>query len=48
MMDAITLEFIPVDAPAALPMKTTKAKHKPVASKCASELSEKDAALAGC
>ena len=45
-MDTLTMEFIAVDAPAALRMKTTKAKHKPVAPKCASELSEQDEALA--
>ena len=45
MMDATLLESVTQDAPAALPMKTTKAKRKPVAPKCASELSEQDEAL---
>ena len=45
-MDTTLLETVTINEPAALSMKTTKAKHKPVAPKCASELSEKDAALA--
>ena len=36
-MDSLTLEFIPVDAPTALPMTVAKSKRKPITPKSAGD-----------
>ena len=37
MMDSLTLEFIPVDAPTPLPMTVAKSKRKPITPKSAGD-----------